>query len=918
MFTNNERNRAIAQPLTKLIKPGMPASYLRRPRLRKRYQDAIKNRILLVTAPAGYGKTTFLSEVLQDIKQPVAWVSLDKRDDYSFNFWNNIIMAIRSIEPSFGQRAVIQLQKNEESYEIILTELINEILEDVPDLYIVLDDYHCIETQEIHHAIDFLMNYLPAQAHLIISSRTYPPLSLNRLRGQGHIAEINANDLKFTIEETAEFLNDVMGFSLDEGMINYVFARIEGWIAGLQMIVVTMQGNMDFNSLLASLRGSNKDILEYLTYEVLEQQEEHIRRFLLETSILEHFNGEMCDYILERNDSQQILETLLAKNSFLQPIDNDGKWFRFHSLFKSALYKKLANDWADIVPILHLRASQWFEHEGLIEEAIEHALEAEEYDRAMTLFDKIASNFMGQDKFNRFMTWFDKIPEEFITKSLWYTIGCAVAFEMNRQPEHQKLFTQAVVSISETKAINEYPKHIYYAYLYILQTLEAYHKGNIITAIECADKGLEAMPADEARGRCGLLCVKGFSLWMKGELMEAYQCCREAAYLGKVVGWTYSVGLNLSAVAHIQFAMGHLTSAVETCYEIQSGSSLNGTEVSSSSYANLLLGRILYQRNLLDAAEEQVFKAVYLSENGQEPVLWLCSQMALARINIVRDKKDIAMEIARSAKITYENIYPGSVLADIFITRLWIMLGDGSAAADSCQSWMGSFLSSDSNVSKEENIKDLLQWGIYGNDIRNVWAELPLLTYIRLKLLQENLDGLFELLEKIQQVVEAKHWQNILIETLILKAMVVDAAGDTNTALKLLTEAMVLSLKERQLRLFADEGQPMLQLLRRTKQKGNVSDYVAKIISLFNIPETATAQNEGRPEQLPEPLTRREKEILELVCDGATNKEIAERLFLSISTVKNHIHNIYGKIGVGNRAQAIIRVQEIGLLRSQA
>ncbi|HWQ74027.1 MAG TPA: LuxR C-terminal-related transcriptional regulator [Syntrophomonas sp.] len=881
----------------------------------------MKRKIILVTAPAGYGKTTFLSEALLNMEQPVAWISLDKRDNHVFDFWNNIIMAIQKIEPSFGKKALINLQNNDKAIEAVLTEMINEIIEKLPCLYIILDDYHCIESKAIHESVEFLMNYLPPQAHLFISSRIAPPLSLNRLRGQGYVAEIKTTDLRFTVEETSELLNDVMGISLTEPMIQHVYSRMEGWIAGLQMVVVTMQGNADVNALLAAFRGSNNDILEYLTSEVLNQQEEQVRTFLLETSILDRFTGEMCDYIFERNDSREIIDTLVAKNLFLQSIDNEGKWFRYHSLFRSSLYKQLSTFQADVIPLLHKRASNWFEQEGLIEDAIEHALEAGEFDRALTLFDKIVTVIMGQDKYNRFWTWFNKLPEEFVTKSLWANIGCAVSCEMTRQPEHQKLFTQVALSISETTGMAAYQNSPYYANLlgslYILQTLDAYHKGDIPQAIKHADDGLQAMPKDEARGRCGLLCVKGFSLWMHGDLLASYRCCEEAARLGKVVGWPYSVGLNLSAVAHSQFELGHLNSAAATCLEIQSSSWQDGKEVSSSCYAYLMSARILYQRNSLEEAEKQILKAMDLSENGQEPVLWLSSQMALARIHMIRGETDAAMDIARRAKITYETDYPYSFLADIFMTRLWLMVGDASTAADSLEAWSVSLFAQTDGLLPQASASVLIQQGIYNNDIRNVWAELPLLTYVRVKLAQGQVNGLMELLEEVRRDVEEKQWQSILIETMILEALVLEAGENPKAALEVLKDAVARAEKANCLRLFIDEGQPMQQMLQRIKRKGGSSDYTAKILSLFNQPAEGYHQSVDRQlEVLPEPLTKREKEILELLCSGASNQNIADRLYISLPTVKNHVHNIYGKLGINNRAQAIIRVQELGLLNS--
>ncbi|HWQ75568.1 MAG TPA: LuxR C-terminal-related transcriptional regulator, partial [Syntrophomonas sp.] len=433
--------------------------------------------------------------------------------------------------------------------------------------------------------------------------------------------------------------------------------------------------------------------------------------------------------------------------------------------------------------------------------------------------------------------------------------------------------------------------------------------GDVPQAIKHADDGLEAMPENETRGRCGLLCVKEFALWKNGELMAAYRCSEEAAHLSKVVGWTYAVVLSLSSIAHIRFALGHLNSAAETCRQIQSGSLLEGKEISSCCYACLLLAQIHYQWNSLDEAEKQVLRAISQSENGQEPVLCLSSQMALARIYIVRGKADAAIEIAQHAKLIYEAEFPDSVLADIFMTRLWIMRGDYSAAADCSQSWAGSLFSQDVSQTWEKFIFSLLYKGIYDNDIRNIWTEIPWFTYVRVRLAQGKVEGLDQLLAGVRRDVESKQWKSLAIETMILEALVFDAGGNSEAALGALKDALVLAENENYLRLFADEGQPMLQLLKQAKRKGICVGYVTKILSLFS--QSAEKKNHNSPDC----LTKREMEILELICDGAANKEIAERLYISLPTVKNHIYNIYGKLDIDNRAQAVVRAQELGLLK---
>ncbi|MEN6409588.1 MAG: LuxR C-terminal-related transcriptional regulator [Anaerolineaceae bacterium] len=919
MIGSDQKRREIMQPMTKVIAPCIPADYMRRSTLTKRFQKAIQQKIILVIAPAGYGKTTFLCDSLSQINHPIAWLSLDKRDDHVFGFWNSLIMAVRKIEPSFGEEALSSLQDSKIDMEITLTALINEMIAIVPDLYIVLDDYHVIESQAIHESLSFLMRYLPPQAHLILSSRNYPPLSLDRLRGQGHVAEIGTIDLRFTLEETTELLNHLMEVPLTESTIRHLYSQTEGWITGLRMIVIAMLGNADVNVLLTSMGKSPKGIMGYLTSELLDQQEEAVRQFLLETSVFDRFSARMCDSIFKRNDSREMINLVTARNLFLQPIDSDGEWFRYHALFRSALYEKMSAGQKDNLTHLHLRASLWYEQEGRLEDALEHALEADEYERTLSLLDKIVIIIMGQDHYDRFWDWLERLPENLLSNSLWANIGCAVSCEMTRSNEQEKQYRQAAFSISDTRGIAAYQDSPHYSSLLgtlsVLKILEAYHLGNIPQAIQYAEEGLAAIPENEIRGRCGILCMMGFSHWMNGELMKAYRCCEEAASLGETAKWQYSVCLNLSAVAHIRFARFHLSSAAETCHQIFSKGLQEGKEISSACYAHLLLARILYQRNLLAEAEEQIHQAVSLSEKGQEPMLWLNCQMALARIRISCGETKAAMEIASRAKITFDGTYPDNSLADMLMARLYLMIGESSIATD----YLGHlFYTQNQNLTEKSHVAEILQHDVYGNDVRNVWSETPLLIYVRVRLAQKDTEGLSELLEIVHRDAETKGWKNLLIETIILEALVHDTAGDSRTALKVLTEALMLTEQEDYLRIFVDEGYPMHALLQHARRKGIHPDYVAKLLALFNEPGekiavSATSDRTSDRHDDAGLLTKREKEILELICRGATNQEIAKKLFLSLSTVKNHIQTIYEKLDANNRTQAVIRAQDRGL-----
>ena len=937
-----EKDLSLAQPSPKLHIPLIPREFLERPRLGRRFDAALSHKVILVTAPAGYGKTVFLSQALAHINRPVAWLSLDKRDNYLTRFWASLIMALQKVQPGLGERALAMLRFRKPSIEPALTELVNEIDEAVPDLIIVLDDYHEIDSQAIHDSLAFLVEYLPPQVRLFVSGRVYPPLPLARLRGRGHMAEIKAADLQFTWEETYLFLNEVMGLALSEELVDSLHDRTEGWIAGLQMAAVSMQGRRDAAEYVPVFKGTNKEIMEYLTKEVLEQQKEHIRAFLLQTCILERLTESLCNAVTGRDDSQRILEKLVAAHLFLQPLDEEGRWFRYHQLFSDLLHKQLEATQPGIIPALHSRASEWYESQRMMEDAIEHALAARDFERAADLMQHIAFTVLGQGKLSAIRDWVARLPEEFVARNLMICTAGAIVCEVLRQPEmaepyrrYAQLMSDALETTAEAGSAQADTAR---GFLAISNSMNAFYDGNLPKAITCLLKELKSLPQDQTVARCALHYSLGFAYSAKGELEASYHNFEEGLRLSRLAKYSYVTIQASAALAHVRFAMGHLNSAAEACREaIQLCTDSDGKESCFACYARLLLGQILYQWNSLDESSDNITRAIRLSEQAPEPVIHLNANMALARIAIAQGKSDAAMEIARRARITHEGDVRQRFPADVFLTRLWLMAGDVAAASDYAHIW-SEFLSTPSGMSTHINppaylvqhTTNNIQRGIYGSDIRDIWSEIPLLTLIRLRLAQGKLDGLFELLEDVCRDAKRRGWTNILIEALILKALVLHAEGKRAHALRTLSDVLPVTEKEGYVRVFVDEGLPMFQLLQRASFRGIAPRYVSKLLGAFNMPASSTPSQFEKSKvkgyassrrakgsgYMTEPLTEREIEVLELIGAGLPNRDIAEKLAISLYTVKNHLHSIYQKLDVDGRARAGIRAHEIGLLNN--
>ncbi|MEO0824349.1 MAG: helix-turn-helix transcriptional regulator, partial [Cyanobacteria bacterium J06642_9] len=399
---------------TKLYLPQWSADRVSRPRLLDRIHP--QHKLTLVSAPAGFGKTTLLAEWVAAVpKRPVAWVSLDQSDNDPAVFWTYLITALQNIQPSLGERSLSLLQSPQPpSIESVLMTLLNELTAIEADIALVLDDYHAIATQTIHEGIGFLLSHLPPHMHLIIASRADPPLSLARLRSHGELTELRVSDLRFTPDEATAFLNQGMGLAISAMEVSALEQRTEGWIAGLQLAALSLQGREDIPDFVAAFSGDDRYIVDYLLEEVLQRQPDRIRHFLLQTAILERLSGALCDAVTDQSDGQDMLETLERGNLFLIPLDNKRQWYRYHHLFADVLQAHALMEWPERLPSLHGRASEWYEQHDLFSEAIRHALAAQDFERAAGLIERMWPTMRRRQRETTVLGWITSLPDSLI------------------------------------------------------------------------------------------------------------------------------------------------------------------------------------------------------------------------------------------------------------------------------------------------------------------------------------------------------------------------------------------------------------------------------------------------------------------------------------------------------------------------
>lgn len=901
---------------TKLYIPPVPPELVSRTRLIERLASGTHRKLTLVSAPAGFGKTTLLSEWIHqktdidsNTRSPFTWLSLDRDDNDPIRFWTYFIAALQKILPSLGESCLKMLQSpNRIQIDSILTTLINEIDNKPEAPTIILDDYHLIETISIHESIDFLLEHLPPQSHLVIAGRADPPLPLARLRGHGQLNELRTSDLRFTLEETAAFFNESMALGLSEENVTMLESRTEGWIASLQMAGVSMQGRDNITDFIKDFSGTHHYIMDYLTEEVLQRQQQEIHSFLLTTSILDRMNGPLVDAVTGQHDGQEKLEQLASANLFLVPLDNERKWFRYHQLFADLLRNQLNKTQPDLLPRLHHCASKWFEQEGLMAEAVHHALAIEDFGRAADLIESIAVPLISASKLSAPRTWLTKLPTELITARPWLCVSLAsVHLAAGDFDNAEQYLLTAESLISDNKGEKDLNTTGNYdkirSQMTALRATLTNVQGNITQTIELCSEALKHIPDDQPTPRCLLTWNLGVAYWMNGDLSIAMGHLDEAIALSQSTGNFFLALICLGYKADIQAKQGHLRDAAETdrraiALGIQWG---GGDPLPATSFAYISMAQVLYQWNMIDNAMAHLKQGIELSKEGAESIVAMMAFPGLALLSELENNESAVSQTLDQAKKIASASHNTKIsnMVNSWTARLALARGDLSTAerwAESCQG------------------DDFSLFHTPGAP-----QEFAYLTLVRVYMARGDFEDIPAILERLHRRAEAEERMSSVIEILILLSIALHAQEKTDEAMESFKRALSLAEPEGYLRIFTDEGEIAKELLQLAQTRGIATSYVNKILDVFGHSESSLSnRTETRfPTTLSpisKPLSTRELEVLRLLAAGATSQEIADTLFLSVGTVKKHTENIYSKLDVHKRTLAVNRAQELGLL----
>lgn len=869
--------------MTKVYRPPPRPDMVSRPQLVRRLDEGLHRKLTLVSAPAGFGKTTIVSSWLAGSDRPAAWLSLDAGDNDPARFLTYLVATLQSVAKNIGAVAGALRSPQSPPSDAVLTTLLNEIAA-APDAFtVVLDDYHVIDSEAVDQAVTFLLEHAPPQMHLVITTREDPRLPLARLRAGGQLTELRAADLRFDSTETAAFLADVMGLELQAPDVALLGARTEGWVAGLQLAATALQGHADAAGFVASFSGSNRFVLDYLVEEVLQQQSPDVRLFLLQTAILDRMSGPLCDAVLGNpaGSSERLLAEIDKANLFIVPLDDERRWYRYHHLFAELLRQQreqaVGGEAARVsVAELHGRASHWFEDNGLALEAFQHAAAAADLDRAEALIEGggVPLHFRGAAA--PVLAWLDSLPSAVMEArpSLCVTYASAATFSGQTTGVEEKLqAAEAAVAATGPDQNRDLLGRI----ATLRATLAVVH--NDVGAIfSQARRALEYLDPANVTLRTAAAWALGHAHQLAGDRAEARKSYAEAlAHVRSPTDSIYTLAAAITS-GHLQASDNELSLAKRT-YML--ALELAGEPPHPmSAEAHLGLARICYQRNDLEAAASHGQRCALLLRLMEKVPTAATYHLFTARLELAQgDANSAAAAIEEAAAYVHEKGFDFQ-LPDIAALQVVRLLRQGETAA-------------------AEQMAETY--------------DLPL-SRARVHLALGEAAAALADLGPWRQQVEERGWADDLLKVKVLQSLAHHANGDEDAAARELDAALSLAEAGGFVRIFLDEGAPMAALLTNAAARGTSPTYVARLLTAFAAEPGQGQTGAIRDQAVAGPLSRREIEVLRLIAQGLSNQEISTQLFRALDTVKGHSRSIYAKLEVNSRTEAVARARELGLL----
>jgi LuxR family maltose regulon positive regulatory protein len=872
---------------TKLYIPSSRPNLVARPRLAEQMEAGLhqNHRLTLISAPPGFGKTTLIGEWVGGGQRPVAWLSLDEADNDPVRFLSYLVAAFQQVDETIGQTTLLALKSPQPPpVQGLVTPLINDIIAAGKPVTLILDDYHLIASLAVQQIVEFLLEHEPPSMHIIISSREDPRLPLTRLRARGQLTEIRERDLRFTAEEAAAFLSQTMALTLSPEAIQALEARTEGWIAGLQLAALALQQDPDDAArFVSTFAGSDRYIMDYLINEVLGRQPEEIRNFLYQTAILDTLTAELCDALTGRDDSRQILDRLEGANLFLFSLDHRREWYRYHRLFAEFLRVSLRREEQ---MSLHRKAMFWFDEHQLPEQAIRHALAyarlSGDLGPAEKLIRLAAETSLLDGSLATLRGWLDALPDAHIRADgeLAACKGWMLAFSGDTALAEE----YAGIALAQT----ELPLAVQGKLLLLRAFVASLSHQDYENAIEWATGALETLGDDQPRWQIIAYWILAESLERTRNITQAIDAFRQARQIGLALGNQIFTSIVEGSLALSLNTHGLRCEALQICEEaLERYTDDLGRHAPIACLVFMRLGLLAYETNQLDLSRRYYEQAITLSEKLALDANLTYLYGLLAPTLYAQGDAEAALEALQRA-------YP-TVNQTGYLEVDWFM---GQEAAIRLRQGETAFVERWAETAK------------LSPDGKPEYMQIEQqLVYARLLLATGRIDDARRWLAALERFTDERGYFRWLMTTHILQTLLAERVGDRALACDYLARALRLAAPEGYFRAFLDEASKIIALLPEVRQVS--PDFVDRLIA-FALP---SGSGKARPAQpLDEPLSERELEVLGLIASGLSNSDIAQKLFITVGTVKRHINNIYGKLEVASRTQAMVKARQLRLI----
>lgn len=903
---------------TKLFRPSPRPGLVPRPRLRERLDRGLAAKLMLVSAPAGFGKSTLLVDWLASAAlRPgagvlkAAWLALDPADNDPSRFWRYVVAALRNAVPDIGEDALALLQESQPPpVELALTTLLNELAAAEADTVLVLDDYHVIDSPAVHEGMAFLLAHLPARLHLVLATRSDPPLPLSRLRARGDLVEVRAVDLRFTGEEASSYLNGVMGLGLEPDDVHALEGRTEGWIAALQLAALSMTGREDVSGFIAGFTGDDRYVVDYLVEEVLQRLPGNVQDFLLRTSVLDRMSGSLCNAVTGQEGGRAVLEALERDNLFVIPMDDRRVWYRYHHLFADVLRGRLLDEQPGLVPQLHQLAAGWHEEEGDVEEAIGHYLIGTDFARAGELMERVIPALRRDRREATLRGWLESLPTEALR--VRPVLSNALAGARMSTGVFDGVEELLDATESSIASVGGRPSSLLFvdeeeygrlpADIAVHRAGLALVRGDVEQTVTHARRALDLVGEDDPLTRGAALALTGLAAFSTGDLDTAhasYTACivefETIDHVSDVLGCSVTVG-------DIEVVQGRPRAAARTYRSALDLADRHATPVLRGR-ADMHVG--LAARHLeaddLAAARQQLSRSRDLGEPAglpQDAYRW---RVVMAGVREAEGDVDAAVDLLDEAERLYvADFQPLVRPVPAVRARTWARQGHVDLALD----WADR-----ARVTLEDPLSFL-------REFEHVTLARVLLAQHARRPGSVDVAAVVTFLDRLLRAAMQGHRGGSVIEIEVSRALAFQQLGDQGKALAALDAALALAEPEGHVRAFVDEGTPMAALLTAADRRAP-SAYVARLRSaLAGTGRTAPgpATTGPHPGALVDPLSSRERDVLRLLDTELNGPEIARELVVSLNTVRTHTKNLYMKLGVTSRRAAVLRGKELDLL----